>query len=139
MRKENIVRMEDGGEQKEFKVKQMSASQGERFFYKLILLLGGQAKVETLQDPLALLGALANQPFEKVQELLDEMLTCISRKNGNVETQLTPDNVDGFIENPITIFKLRAEVFKINNFFQNGGQTPLDGFNEVSATIKRRG
>ena len=140
MRKENIVRMEDGGDTKEFKIRQMSASQGERFFFKLLLLLGGQTEAEKLNDPYALLGALADKPFEKVQELLDEMLTCMSRVKGGVETQLTPDNVDGFIESPMTLFKLRAEVFKSNSFFQSGGQAPSDVSNNDSAvTIKRRG
>ena len=139
MRKENIVRMEYGGDTKEFKIRQMSASQGERFFFKLLLLLGGQTEAEKLNDPYALLGALADKPFEKVQELLDEMLTCIFRVNGGVETQLTPDNVDGFIESPMTLFKLRAEVFKSNSFFQNGGAMPSDESKGSSVTIKHRG
>jgi hypothetical protein len=83
--------------------------------------------------------SLANKPFERVQELLDEMLSCISRVNGGVETQLTPDNVDGFIESPMTLFKLRAEVFKANNFFQNGVQTPFQDSSDGSVLIKRQG
>jgi hypothetical protein len=39
MRKESIVRLDDDGEQKEFKIRQMSASRGERFFYQLLLFL----------------------------------------------------------------------------------------------------
>jgi hypothetical protein len=59
--------------------------------------------------------------------------------NGGVETQLTPDNVDGFIESPMTLLKLRAEVFKANNFFPKGGQPPLSEFSDISApTIKRK-
>lgn len=139
MRKESIVRLDDAGEQKQFKITQMSASRGERFFYKLILLLGGQTEVSKLSDPYALMESLANKPFERVQELLDEMLSCISRVNGGVETQLTPDNVDGFIESPMTLFKLRAEVFKANNFFQSGVQTPFQDSSEGSVLIKRQG
>lgn len=139
MRKESIVRLDDAGEQKEFKIKQMSASRGERFFYKLILLLGGQTAVSKLTDPYALLSALADKPFERVEELLDEMLSCVSRVNGGVETQLTPDNVDGFIESPMTLFKLRAEVVKANNFFQNGVQTPFQDSSDGSVLIKRQG
>ena len=140
MRKENIVSLEDDGEQKTFKIKQMSASRGERFFYKLLMLLGADAKVEMFDDPGAILGALAAQPFDKVQELLDEMLSCVSRVTDGIETQLTPDNVDGFIESPITLFKLRAEVFKANNFFQRLGQTRFDVSSADSPlTIKRQG
>jgi hypothetical protein len=139
MRKESIVRLDDAGEQKQFKITQMSASRGERFFYKLILLLGGRTEVSKLTDPYALLSALADKPFERVEELLDEMLSCISRVNGGVETQLTPDNVDGFIESPMTLFKLRAEVVKANNFFQNGVQTPSQDSSDGSVLIKRQG
>jgi hypothetical protein len=140
MRNESIVRLEDGGEQKEFKIRQMSATQGEQFFFKVVLLLGGQTEVSKFRDPIAVLNALAGKPYDKVQELLDNMLSCVSRVNGGVETQLTPDNVDGFIESPMTLLRLRAEVFKANNFFPKGGQPPLSVFNGTSSpTIKRRG
>lgn len=139
MRKESIVRLDDDGEQKEFKITQMSASRGERFFYKLILLLGGQTEASKLSDPNAIMGALAEKPFDRVQELLDDMLSCVSRKNGNVETQLTPDNVDSFVSSPMTLLQLRGEVFKANNFFQNGVQTPLGDYRGDSVTIKRQG
>lgn len=140
MRKESIVRIEDGGETKEFKVRQMSASQGERFLFKVILLVGGQAKAQLLKDPVALLGALADKPYDAVQELLDEMLSCASIIHGGVETQLNNSNVDGFIESSTTLLQLRGEVFKVNNFFPKGAQTPLNAFKDTSEpTIKRRG
>ena len=88
MRKENIIRLMDGGEEKSFKVKQMSATRGERFVFKFVMLLGGEAEIERMTDPYALLGALSSKPFERVQELLDELIGCISRVNGGVETQL---------------------------------------------------
>jgi hypothetical protein len=72
-----------------------------------------------------------------VQELLDDMLSCLSRVNGGVETQLTPDNVDGFIESPMTLLKLRAEAIKCNNFFQQGGVTPFD-VSSAETLIKRK-
>lgn len=137
MRKENLITVEDAGEQKQFKVRQMSAAQGERFLFKLILLLGGKAEVESLHNPLALLGSLSDKPYEKVQELLDELLSCIARVNGGVETQLTTDNVDGFVESPMTLLKLRAEAIKCNNFFQQGGVTPFDVSN-AETLIKRK-
>lgn len=139
MRKESLVRMEDDGEQKEFKIRQMSASRGERFFFKLLLLLGGDMEVSKLTDPYALLSALADKPFERVEELLDDMLSCVSRVNGGVETQLTPENVDAFVSSPMTLFKLRAEVVKANNFFQNGALTPSDDSSDASVHIARRG
>ena len=95
MRKESTVRLDDGGEQKEFKIRQMSASQGERFLFKLVMLLGGQTEIAKLNDPIAIFNALADKPYDRVEELLNDLLSCISRVNGGIETQLTPDNVDG--------------------------------------------
>ena len=140
MRKESILRLDDDGEQKEFKIRQMGASQGERFFFKLILLLGGQAELEKLNDPMVIFNSLANQPYDKVQELLDDLLSCVSRVTDGIETQLTPANVDGFVESPMTLFRLRAEVFKANNFFQKLGQAQFGAFSAGSQpTIKRQG
>jgi hypothetical protein len=139
MRKENIVTLVDGGEEKTFKIKQMSATRGERFIFKLIMLLGGQTQVESLTDPYALLGALSSKPFERVQELLDELIGCISRVNGGVETQLTPDNADGFIEDSMTLLQLRVEVLKLNNFFHLSGMAQSTESNDVSVMIKRKG
>lgn len=139
MRKENIVRLMDGGEEKSFKVRQMSATRGERFVFKFVMLLGGEAEIERMADPYALLGALSSKPFERVQELLDELIGCISRVNGDVETQLTPDNADAFIEEPMTLMKLRVEAVKLNDFFHLGGQPPLDESNAASVLIKRKG
>ncbi len=139
MRKENIVTLVDGGEEKKFKIKQMSATRGERFIFKLIMLLGGQTQVESLTDPYALLGSISSKPFDKVQELLDDLIGCVSRVNGGVETQLTPDNADGFIEDSMTLLQLRAEALKLNDFFHLGEQTPLTESSADSVLIKRKG
>lgn len=139
MRKENIVHLMDGGEEKTFKVKQMSATRGERFIFKLIMLLGGQTQVESLTDPYALLGSISSKPFDKVQELLDELISCVSRVNGGVETQLTPDNADGFVEESMTLLKLRAEALKLNDFFHLSEQAPSTESSAGSILIKRMG
>ena len=139
MRKENIIRLMDGGEEKTFKVKQMSATRGERFVFKFVMLLGGETEIERMTDPYALLGALGSKPFERVQELLDELIGCISRVNGGVETQLTPDNADAFIEEPMTLMKLRVEAVKLNDFFHLGGQPPSTATNAASVMVKRKG
>lgn len=139
MRKENVVRLMDGGEEKTFKVRQMSATRGERFVFKFVMLLGGEAEIEKMADPYALLGALSSKPFERVQELLDELIECISRVNGGIETQLTPDNADAFIEEPMTLMKLRVEAVKLNDFFHLSEQAPSTESNAGSVLIKRKG
>lgn len=138
MRKESTITLTDGGEQKIFKIRQMPASKAERWVYKLVLLLGSGASMNVLTDPAALFAALNEKPYDKVQELLDDLLSCVSRcADGGIETQLTNDNVDGFVEEMITLMKLRVEAFKANHFFPQVGAADLAKFSE--AMIKRQG
>ncbi len=139
MRKEITVTLEDGGESKSFKIRQMPATKSEQFLFKIILLLGGKAEISKLNDPMTLLASISDKPYDKIQELMDALLSCISRVNdGGIETQLTPENADGFVDDTMTLLKLRAEAFKINNIFRKGGETPdLTKFSD--AVIKRRG
>lgn len=140
MRKENIVTINDGGQDKKFKVKQMSASQGERFLIKVMLLLGASADTDKLSDASGFMGAIANQPYEKVQELMDILLSCVSRvHDGGIESQLTPENVDSFIDEMPTLLKLRGEAFSINNFFPQSGLSALSGLGGDGTIIKRKG
>ena len=145
-RKETIVSIEDGGEMKKFKIRQFSATQGERLKLKLMLLLGSDTDISKLQnndDPMAMAGsmlnAVANKPWERVQEILDEILTCISRvHDGGIESQLTPENADGYIEDSATLMKLRGEVIKLNNFFpQNGLNDSEESHDQGEIMIKR--
>ena len=136
MRKVVDWTVEDGGASLHFRIKQMSATQAERFTFKLLFLIGkGGGKVEN--DLSALMGTLADAPYEKVQELLTELLSCCSIVKENVEVKLTEENVDGFIESRNTLLQLRAEAFKANDFFQMSG---LQGLNQSPAPdIKRKG
>ena len=75
--------------------------------------------------------------YEKIQELLDDLLSCCSIVKENVEVKLTEQNVDTYIESRNTLLKLRAEAFKVNDFFQTSG---LDVFkNSQKPDIKRKG
>lgn len=146
--KENIVTLIDGGEQRRFRVRQFSASQGERVRLKMMFLLGANADVDKLmslknEEPISFIGylinAAASQPYEKVQELLDEMLSCVSRiQDGGIESQLTPVNVDGFISDTNTLMALRGEVIKINDFFPQSGQNDLPKSPAPDVVIKRK-
>ena len=139
MRKENLITLQDGGEAKQFKIRQMPATKGEKFFLKLLMALGAKAKTVSMDDPIQVINAVCSQPFEKVQDLLDDMIGCISRvHDGGIETQLTPDNADDFIEDVPTLLKLRAEVVKVNNFFQKVGEMLSDSSSGDAVMIKRK-
>ena len=129
---------EDGGKSLHFRIKQMSATQAERFTFKLLLLIGANGGKVQAEDFSGLLGSLASAPYEKIQELLTELLNCCSIVTENVETKLTEDNVDMFISERNTLLQLRAEAFKMNDFFQTSG---LNVFakSQDPPDIKRKG
>lgn len=128
---------EDGGESLHFRIKQMSATQAERFTFKLLLLIGANGGKMASGDLSALLGSLSAAPYEKIQELLTELLSCCSIVKENVEVKLTEENVDGFISERNTLFQLRVEAFKVNDFFQTSGLSVF-GQSPAPVDIKRR-
>ena len=128
---------DDGGESLHFRIKQMSATQAERFTFKVLLLIGANGGKFETGDLSALLGSLSAAPYERIQELLTELLSCCSIVKENVEVKLTEANVDGFISERNTLLQLRAEAFKVNDFFQTSG---LSVFGQSPAPdIKRKG
>lgn len=138
MRKENIITLTDSGKEKTFKIKQMSASQAERWVFKLALLLGGNANLENINDISSVLNAVDDKPFERVEELLNGLLSCCSRvHDGGITSQLTPENVDGFVDDMTTLMTLQKEAFLINNFFPQSGQSDSDKSPAPAVTIKR--
>lgn len=128
----------DGGESLHFRITQMSATQSERFTIKILMLIGANGGNVDTKSLSGLLGNLSNIPFEKIQELLDELLSCCEIIKDNIPVKLTPTNVDGFISERNTLLKLRAEAFKHNDFFQMSGLNGLEAF-PAQADIKRKG
>ena len=137
MRKEIDVMLDDGGESLHFRIKQMSATQAERWTFKMMMLIGAAGGSTKGDDLSSILATLSNAPYERIQELLTDLLSCCSIIKENVAVQLTEENVDGFISNRNTLIKLRAEAFKVNDFFQTGG-LPDFGQSPAQVDIKRR-
>lgn len=137
MRKVVDVHLDDGGEQLHFRIKQMSATQSERWTFKLLLLIGAQGGKVEGGDFSALMSSLSSAPYERIQELLSDLLKCCSIVKEKVEVPLDESNVDGFISERNTLIQLRAEAFKCNDFFQTSG-LPVFGESPVPADIKRK-
>ena len=137
MRKEIDVMLDDGGESLHFRIKQMSATQAERWTFKMMMLIGAAGGSTEGDDLSSILATLSNAPYERIQELLTDLLSCCSIIKENVAVHLTEENVDGFISNRNTLIKLRAEAFKVNDFFQTGGLPDL-GQSPAPVDIKRR-
>ena len=133
MRKETVVTIEDRGNPLTFTIREMPATQLERWIIRAMLLLAGSEGLEGLSGGVENAGkylsehglkALANVEYEKAQPLLDELLACCARTDAGVEQRCTPDTVDGYIEDVRTLFKLRVEAAKLNfGFF---GASPSD-------------
>lgn len=137
MRKVIDVNLDDGGATLHFRIKQMSATQAERWTFKMMMLIGAAGGSTKGDDLAGILGTLSNAPYERIQELLTDLLSCCAIVKENVEVQLTEENVDGFISNRNTLMRLRAEAFKVNDFFQTGGLPDL-GQSPAQVDIKRR-
>lgn len=136
MRKVVDWHCDDGGESLHFRIKQMSATQSERFTFKFLLLIGANGGKFETGDLSALLGSLSAAPYEKIQDLLDDLLSCCSIVKENVEVKLTEANVDTYIESRNTLLQLRAEAFKVNDFFQTSGLNVFE--NSQKPDIKRK-
>ena len=116
----------DGSEQKTFKIQQMSAWKAQKWMAKFILLIGGgdNMSIDTLKngDWGAVLATISNKPFEKVEELIGELLSCCSIiRDGNVHIALNPTNIDSQIDSVDCLMQLEKEAFTFNNFFGGMG------------------
>lgn len=140
-RQEKTIIIEDGGEQKKFKVRQMGATLSEWFFLQLMdeLAKAGviQKEIDEVGGVMTLTSMLAHR-----QDMMNKLIECVSRVHeGGIESQLTAENADSYVDDFKTLFKLRMEAFAINGFFQKGG---LDGLISSekspapSITIKRQ-
>lgn len=130
MRKETVVEIVDAGEKKKFRIRQMAATESEKFTVKMLMLVGNVGTEDNA------LNRLSSVPYEKLQELMSALLECCSINVGGIETQLNEGNVDGFISERNTLMQLRIEAFKFNDFFQIAGFGDFGKF--LSPDIKRQ-
>lgn len=126
-RKELTLRIEDAGRDqgKVFFIREMSASQAEKWALRAFLALGknGINLPEGFEHSgfagIAKIGLelLCKLPFDDAESLMDEMFTCIqiapNPKDATVHRTLVEDD----IEEIATRLKLRVEVFKLHAGF----------------------
>ena len=159
MRKETVITLNDRGNELTFKIKEMSAMQLQKWMLKAGILLarsGVLSKFEQEQiNEGNITGTVLNVistrgislfreiriDIDELQALLDELLCCCYRVDGAVNIQLSPDIIDGMIEDVTTLFKLEAEAIKINfGFFDKGGLSDIrkDSESPKTATSKQK-
>ncbi len=154
MRKEVEIRLNDRGNELVFILREMSASQLEKWLYKTALLLSkAYLKKANLQEEIDdndlysfkifskilsknALEYLLTLDFHEAEPLIDELLTCVHRKLDSALIALNNDNIDAHIHDVQTLFKLRLEVVKLNlDFFTTDEASPTD--NSIQAEQKQ--
>jgi len=148
MRKEKMITLDDRGNKLTFRIKEMPAMKLESWLLKAGLLLAGSGMFdskdisspgEAIQKAGAVLStggvsALGGIDFDKLQPLLDDLLRCCVRVDAGIEQEMTPEIVDGVIEDIRTLFALRKEALALNldffgkgNLFASGEETQSQG------------
>ena len=137
MRTEKTITMEDRGKQLTFKIKEMAATQLEAWTMRAVLVLAAAGSDipadKGIEGAIAYLvkhgfAALGNVCYEKAKPLLDEMLGCCSIVLDHMEEPVRLETVDNYVENMMTLLRLRAEAFKVNfDFFGRGGKSDSQG------------
>lgn len=137
MRKEKIVTINDRGQNKTFKIKEMSAREAEDWilqFGQVLVSTGLVEKAIVVNDSgsvamefgklIATSGifkALASLDYKKAKSLYDRLLDCCSLVvNGAMDQKLTDDVLDGLVEDVKTLFLLKKESAELNfDFFSD--------------------
>jgi hypothetical protein len=157
MRKEKNIVIDDRGKSLTFKIREMSALQMEGWIARAGILLAGTGILDETRVDVRNAGeiaagvaravgesgisALGRLDYDKARPLLDELLSCCSRVDAGVEQPLTPDVLEGFIEDVRTLFTLRKEALALNfGFFAQGGPSASvkDGPAPQPDTLKPR-
>lgn len=116
MRREKTVIIKDGDKELTFKIRQMSATDAHDFTVKAILLAGGAIKSGAVFDGgvEGLMSLMGGMSFEAVKDLTDSLLACCTRVVDGGEMVCTRSDIDGYIDNVSTIFKLYEMAVEVN-------------------------
>lgn len=162
MRKEITISLQETNFRNEpitvnFKIKQMSAIQQERWINRAIFALFGKKSLADLDfskvisatksakkgqtgDGLKeLVKLLGNLEYEAVEPLYDELLGCCyhipSADNMNIATQCTVNNIDSIISDFRNLYRLRYEALKLNFGFLTDGVNSLPPQNKQAEIL----
>ena len=143
MLKTKNITIDDNGNKLTFVVRQMPALKAWHWCNKVILLLceagadiplenGFTGAVEYIREHG--LGVLGKLDYAKAQPLMEELLQHCSRLVDRMETQVTPDSCEAYIEDVRTLYLLEKEAFVISlPFFKAGGASSTQ---DLQSTVK---
>ena len=157
MRREKVVTINDRGQDKTFRIKEMPATQAERWIIRAGLALAGSGVIEKaviqndageaavqigkLLATQGLFSALGSVDFAVAEPLLNELMGCCYYVvNGAMDQRLTPDVIDGIVEDVKTLFLLKKEAAALNfDFFAQGGLSHTQPSEAKEPQSERRG
>lgn len=156
MRKTKEISLTDRGQAKTFRITEMSASKFEWWIVSVgrllagcgaagVLDIGDMTDSSAVQETLARflvtdgLKSLGNLDLDRVKPLYDELLGCVELKSGDYYAPLSPETVDGMIEDVKTLFILRKEALMLHiGFLLEGGSAASPTAPVTTASGMRR-
>lgn len=149
MRKSVEITIAEDGAPVVFRIQQWAATEKESWILRAVLALAGSAGsnidldlsggvgADALMRELGKrgLGIFAGLKYETVKPLMDDLLSCCYHKVGAAEIRCTPENIDGVITDVKSLFKLRAEAFKVNfpDFFTQSAAAESENLSDSKA------
>ena len=137
MRKEEIITINDRGNELTFRIREMPATQLEGWLFRVGTALAstGFAKAEDIADGIDTtkyianllmkdgLGFLGNLDYEKtVKRLVEDVYSCVGQKVGEAYLAVTADNIDSKVEDIRSLFAIQKAVITLHlGFFGLGG------------------
>lgn len=137
MRKEEIITLNDRGNELTFRIREMPATKLEGWLFRVGTALAstGFAKTEDIADGIDTtkyianllmkdgLRFLGNLDYEKVvKPLVDDLYSCVEQKVGEAYLAVTADNIDSKVEDIRSLFAIQKAVITLHlGFFGIGG------------------
>ena len=137
MRKEEIITINDRGNELTFRIREMPATKLEGWLFRVGTALAstGFAKTEDIADGIDTtkyianflvkdgLRFLGNLDYEKVvKPLVDDLYSCVEQKVGEAYLAVTADNIDSKVEDIRSLFAIQKAVITLHlGFFGLGG------------------
>lgn len=137
MRKEEIITVNDRGNELTFRIREMPATKLEGWLFRVGTALAstGFAKTEDIADGIDTtkyianllmkdgLRFLGNLDYEKVvKPLVDDLYSCVEQKVGEAYLAVTADNIDSKVEDIRSLFAIQKAVITLHlGFFGLGG------------------
>lgn len=137
MRKEEIITVNDRGNELTFRIREMPATKLEGWLFRVgtALVSTGFAKTEDVADGIDTtkyianllikdgLRFLGNLDYEKtVKPLIEDLYSCVEQKVGEAYLAVTADNIDSKVEDIRSLFAIQKAVITLHlGFFGIGG------------------